>query len=509
MEANFQIYHYWRSQCAVKGVNMEKMNQPGAQEILACETAPILREKEEKRPSVPSDSKDFWLAVFCTVLGFCVIWMFSSSGFARKCSVLTAGYVVLVLAYFLGKRKKPAAESWFWLAMTLGSGLPYGWYTAMPFLQFLGTAALAAYWTLTAGGCLMENGRTSQWAAADFWNSVWKVPFRNFGCYFHVMAGAGEEPEQKPAQSLAQNPAEAEGEDVRSVGEMYAHCGKAERRTKAKTLRRTGIRRMGSVLLGMFLAVPVLLVVLPLLSSADDTFRGLIQGFLEHISENVLIFAVRAVCSIPVTAYLFGAIYGCVHKRKTDGISRESVRRAGEHVRILSNTAVNTALLIVCGCYGCFLVLQGKYLFSAFAGIRPEAYTYAEYARKGFFELCAVAAVNLAVLLLANLFSKTERENNRALRGMNLLLSVQTLLLIATAMSKMLLYMSAYGLTVRRIHTMTFMIWLAVVFFLWCAGQKQKLPMIRMAVMSGAGLYVMLCVLPVEKIAEIFNMVFF
>ena len=185
------------------------------------------------------------------------------------------------------------------------------------------------------------------------------------------------------------------------------------------------------------------------------------------------------------------------------------MRKTGEGVRIVSDTAVNTALMTVSACYGLFMALQAQYLFSAFVGIRPETYTYAEYARKGFFELCLVAVVNLAVLLMANLFTKTKREESRWLRCLNLLLSVLTLLLISTAMSKMILYISAYGLTEKRITTMVFMAWLAIVFVLWCACQRRKLPMIRTAVMSGSAFYVMLCVLPLERIVTAINGIFF
>lgn len=446
---------------------MDQQNQPGVQTALASETVLISasgRENEEKRPPVPADSTDFWFAVIYTVVGYGLAYLFSSDGFGWKFSVFTAVYALAALSYLFRKKKKIPKESWFWLAMMLGSGLPYGFYTAMPVFQVLGTAVLAAYWTLAAGGCLLENDRTSQWAAADFWNGIWRIPFGNFACYFHVLAGGGE-----------------------------------------KTSQKAGVRKLGAILCGFLLAIPVLLVVLPLLSSADDNFSRLLTGFMDNFSENVLSFVLRAVFSLPVTAYLFGLAYGCVHRRKTDRIRREAVRRTGDRVRMVPDAAVYTALLTISVCYVLFMVLQGQYLFSAFAGIRPEMYTYSEYARKGFFELCGVAAVNLAVLLAANLFTKTDREYNRTLRWLNLQISVLTLLLIGTAASKMVLYISAYGLTIRRIQTMVFMGWLAVVFLLWCAGQREKLPMIRTAVMSGAGLYVLLCVLPLEEIVTVVN----
>lgn len=473
---------------------MEKQERPEAQEILACETALILEEKEEKREPIPADGTDFWFAVIYTILGYSFAYLLSSGGFAWKFSAFTAVYAVAVLGYLRVKKKTVPRESWFWLAMMLGSGIPYGFYTSRPVLQVLGTMALGAYWTLAAGGCMMEEGRTSQWAAADFWNSIWVVPFGNFSCYFHVLSSGGEEQPGKDAKDTET------GEKPEQDG------GRGEGQAN---LRRLGIKKIGAVFGGLLLSVPILFVVLPLLASADDNFGRLVLELPEKISGDIWSFLVRAVFSLPVTAYLFGLGYGCIYKRKTDRIQREAVRKTGEGVRIVSDTAVNTALMTVSACYGLFMALQAQYLFSAFAGIRPETYTYAEYARKGFFELCLVAVVNLAVLLMANLFTRTKREESRWLRCLNLLLSVLTLLLISTAMSKMILYISAYGLTEKRITTMVFMAWLAIVFVLWCACQRRKLPMIRTAVMSGSAFYVMLCVLPLERIVTAINGIFF
>lgn len=125
---------------------MEKQERSEAQEILACETALILEEKEEKREPIPADGTDFWFAVIYTILGYSFAYLLSSGGFAWKFSAFTAGYAVAVLGYLRVKKKTVPRESWFWLAMMLGSGIPYGFYTSRPVLQVLGTMALGAFW---------------------------------------------------------------------------------------------------------------------------------------------------------------------------------------------------------------------------------------------------------------------------------------------------------------------------------------------------------------------------
>ena len=112
-----------------------------------------------------------------------------------------------------------------------------------------------------------------------------------------------------------------------------------------------------------------------------------------------------------------------------------------------------------------FFISQASYFLSAFAGNLPDGYTYADYARQGFFELFAVALINLGVLCIMSLFSKKAgREKTKALKFYSIIISVFTIILIATAMSKMVMYIDNYGLTKLRLYTSWFMVLLALTF---------------------------------------------
>ena len=116
--------------------------------------------------------------------------------------------------------------------------------------------------------------------------------------------------------------------------------------------------------------------------------------------------------------------------------------------------------------YSLFIVLQAGHLFSAFAGQTFGGVPYAEYARSGFFALCRVAAMNALFLSVAAVFARVAWADNKVLRAFSALISVLTLLLIATASAKMLLYISVYGLTAKRFLTTVFLAFLAFVFVL-------------------------------------------
>jgi hypothetical protein len=136
----------------------------------------------------------------------------------------------------------------------------------------------------------------------------------------------------------------------------------------------------------------------------------------------------------------------------------------------------------------------------------PEGWQiYSEYARSGFFELCQIAAINLFLLTLANLFCKKPQRENYVLKILNCLLSLLTLILIATAFSKMALYIGAYGLSIRRLLPCLFMVFLAVV----CIGvivlQKRRFSIMRLSVFVGTLMICALCLLNPDGFVARYN----
>lgn len=131
---------------------------------------------------------------------------------------------------------------------------------------------------------------------------------------------------------------------------------------------------------------------------------------------------------------------------------------------------------LYCGLYLLFLVISCRALPEMLRpGGAPELYS--GYARQGFFQLCAAAVLNLAVFLGV----RRQRCAGRGFtRGAQTLLAALTLCLIALALTKMLLYIRLYGLTLLRLYTSCMMVALAVLFLrCWfpCTG---PCPMLRL-----------------------------
>lgn len=113
-----------------------------------------------------------------------------------------------------------------------------------------------------------------------------------------------------------------------------------------------------------------------------------------------------------------------------------------------------TATTLLCVVYAVFCGIQIAYLFTGGIFVLPEGFTYAEYARRGFFELLAVTCFNLVIILLCTkLFGES-----RFLRGNLLFITVCTYVMIASSAYRMLLYIGTYHLTFLRLFVLLFLL---------------------------------------------------
>lgn len=441
---------------------MNEYDQKGSQNCLPRVSVPVFPKCEPV---------DRLFAVVYLLVGYGFVCLCSSIDFERNLAVFTVFYAMVVLIYLWGKEICPPKESWFWLAVMLAVGIPYAFWTVLYILQFLALLAVAAYWTLSASGRLLKEGRTSRWVFFDGCNALAVVPFCNFGCQVRILFHESDH-------------------------------GQKEERKKSSP-------KAGAVLLGIVIVLPLLFIILPLLSSADAGFQSLMENLAgnltEYISDHLLVIFVRILFAIPVSLYLFGLVFGGIHGRYTDRFQERKLLESGRQARRVPDTAICMALVIICLVYCLFMAIQGNYLFSAFTGNIPKGFTYSEYARRGFFELCQIGVWNLIFTWLMGACSRTDRREHKGLGFLTVLLSVLTLLLLATAVGKMGMYISVYGLTVRRILPLIFMLWMGLVFVCIIVHQKREFPVVRLCVMAGAVMFCLICVFPIEYWAELYN----
>ena len=94
------------------------------------------------------------------------------------------------------------------------------------------------------------------------------------------------------------------------------------------------------------------------------------------------------------------------------------------------------------------------------------------------------------LMVIANLLIK--KEETKSIKLPMVVLCILSLLLLSTAMAKMVMYIAAYGLTVKRIISTTFLIWLVIVFIMCTVRLYKPFNLIKIAVLTGA---VMFCIL--------------
>ena len=197
-----------------------------------------------------------------------------------------------------------------------------------------------------------------------------------------------------------------------------------------------------------------------LLTSADTGFAALFTGFSDWFRRHwtwdfdATVFVLRILLSLPVGAYLFGLLDGALRQDKT--ALRERSRRVAEQMELLRGVPERVWLALLalfCLLYLTFFAVQSRYLFGAFTRTLPEGFIVSEYARQGFFELCAVMAVNFALLWLVTRSSKTEVRRQKAVRALCLMLLAESFLLAVVAFSKLALYISCFGFTPKRLQS--------------------------------------------------------
>ena len=211
---------------------------------------------------------------------------------------------------------------------------------------------------------------------------------------------------------------------------------------------------------GALLSIPVIAVVVPLLIDGDAAFGSLattavdkIGEFFEKIFSHMDLPVIEAFLALFVAPYIYNVMF-CFRHGVTDE-KRKEKNESYKNLRIIPSNVFAGFLGVISLVYVVYLLSQLAYFFSAFTGKLPDGstITVASYARRGFFEMVAVAVINLAVIGITVLFSKrNESRISRMIKGFDLFLCGFTLVIVMTSISKILLYIAEYGLTHKRLY---------------------------------------------------------
>lgn len=213
-----------------------------------------------------------------------------------------------------------------------------------------------------------------------------------------------------------------------------------------------------AIVRGMLIALPVLLLFGGLFTAADAVFerlaRDLFAWDLSAIADHGLVISLLA---WGVAGILYALFFG----RPTPAHTESSVRP-------FSLGFVEIALLLgtLNLLFLAFVLIQVRYLFGGDDLVLTTlGLTYSEYARRGFFELVWVSALLLPLLLLTDWITPRRTVvESRALVVLMIGLVTMMLVIMASAVRRMVLYQEVFGLTELRVYPTFFMAWLALVY---------------------------------------------
>jgi hypothetical protein len=212
-----------------------------------------------------------------------------------------------------------------------------------------------------------------------------------------------------------------------------------------------------------------------------------------------------AVVGFAVATIIFGSLYGTKARadRKAD-IGCESFKI---DLGILPRALLCAAVTPILAVYVLFFISQWSYYVSAFTGVLPEGLTFANYARSGFFQLCAVSGINAILLLLFNILIKKTDKKRDPLRSIySAVISLFTLVLIATALSKMMLYIDSFGLTQKRVYASWLMLLLAAVFIIVLIGQLfHRIPIFSVIAVTAIIFFALIAIPNVDGMIASYN----
>jgi len=215
--------------------------------------------------------------------------------------------------------------------------------------------------------------------------------------------------------------------------------------------RRSG-GRIASVGVGIALAFPFLIVFALLFASADAVFSSAVNNVFDFRKWSIGELIGRILLA-GAFAWIAGGLF-IVAGRRTDATMPAVLPRLRG---LLSSTAGLTTLLAIDALFVFFVALQIAYLFGGNDTLNATGLTYSGYARRGFFELIAVAVLAGGLLFAVEL---VVARRTRLYVGAALTLALATLVIVVSAAYRMQLYQLAYGWTEQRFYALAGIAWL-------------------------------------------------
>jgi hypothetical protein len=238
--------------------------------------------------------------------------------------------------------------------------------------------------------------------------------------------------------------------------------------------------RWGPVMRTIGVALLLLVVFGALFAGADAAFADLLGSLMPDVSP----------AQVPwrLSFFLLG-LFGAISLARTAAAPLRWDRMVIRPGRARARLEWAAPLIVLNLLFAAFNAVQLAVLFGGYDKVLEETgLTYSAYARQGFWQLLIATLLTLVVIGLALRWAPRAEARDRTLvRAVLGTLCVLTLVVVASALRRMDLYVDAYGLTRLRISVVAMEIWLGVVILLIMAAGIFGARLLPRALAASAG----------------------
>ncbi|MBN2879517.1 MAG: DUF4173 domain-containing protein [Clostridia bacterium] len=202
------------------------------------------------------------------------------------------------------------------------------------------------------------------------------------------------------------------------------------------------------IILGVLISIVLLIIVIPLMMSAEAAFESFIQNVVDKIKIDfdLTTFFWKIIAGGAIAIIFCGFLFTFTRDKMIGSKKAEkAVDGKDNHALIL------TVLFIMGTVFLFFAVIQFGALFASRESI-VEKSTFAQTAREGYFQLVVLSIINFIMVLV---FNRAQRGSNKLtgkiIKYMTTYFTLLNVYLLASSAYKMTLYYNAYGLSVDRL----------------------------------------------------------
>lgn len=300
-------------------------------------------------------------------------------------------------------------------------------------LTFFFMIACTIYMVMCSTGHLFRE-ETSVYLPADVINGVFRIPFAAFNSRIAAIRNY-----------------------IRVKREL-----KAEQNVSSEAKKKNTVGIVVGICL-ILVAIPVLIVVLSSLSSADANFETILNSINEWLDKMYFAFmkdrfaetVAKIILSYPCGLYIHSLFEGSVNRSASFERRKEKDWSVGiKNLQVVPFGIIVGIFAVFTAVYILFFVSQATNLFSAFGGVLPEEFTASRYARDGFFELCRVMVINIVMLGVLSVFSGKDLYESKIMKIAGVSFMAESFIFSLISASKLMLYISRFGYTVLRFESL-------------------------------------------------------